>query len=500
MCNGTAVEARNGLTLRDKTSSMKKQILFIINPISGTRHKQSISTDIEAYLDHTRFDYEIKFTEHAGHASEMAREAAQKGIDIVVAVGGDGTVNEVARSLVHSSTALGIIPCGSGNGLARHLQIPQTPRKAIEILNCDTIHCLDYGRINDVPFFCTCGMGFDAFVSQKFAESGKRGLLQYVKNTIGVGLTYKPETYIIEHENGREKVDAFLIACANASQYGNNAFIAPTASMKDGLMDIIIMAPFPTLEGAYVALQMFTKNLLSNSHVKMFKAKEIKIIRSMPGAVHCDGDPLVMGKEIKVELVKQSFNVVVNPEAHSKRKGYLQELSDRLDELVSRVTSGKEEETDRRVAAAVAFDPSDKYHLQRFVEAQQNVYGQALQEVQAGKKLSHWMWFIFPQLVGLGQSQMSKRYGITCREEAEQYLLHPLLGSRLQEISEELLHLDGLRAYDIFGFPDDMKLRSCMTLFSSISEDGNVFERVLNKYFNGQPCQLTLTTIKGRGE
>lgn len=299
---------------------MKKEVLFIINPISGTRHKQSIPEEIERWLDHTLFDHEIKFTTHAGHASELTKEAAENGVDIVVAVGGDGTVNEVARSLVHTSTALGIIPCGSGNGLARHLQIPQTPRGAIEILNQNVIHCLDYGKINGKPFFCTCGMGFDAFVSKKFADSGKRGLLQYAKNTIGVGLTYQSKHYILEYNGQKEELDAFLIACANASQYGNNAYIAPTASMKDGLMDVIVMKPFPTIEGAYVLLQMFTKTLLNNNHVQLSQTKKLHVKRTQPGAVHIDGDPVMMGCDIDVELVPHSFNVVVNPKAHDKKR------------------------------------------------------------------------------------------------------------------------------------------------------------------------------------
>lgn len=485
---------------------MKKRILFIINPISGTRHKQHITADIEECLDHERFTHEIRFTQHAGHAAEMARDAAREGVDIVVAVGGDGTVNEVARSLVHSSTALGIIPCGSGNGLARHLQIPQNPRKAIEIINQDVIHCLDYGRINDVPFFCTCGMGFDAFVSQRFAESGKRGLLQYVKNTIGSGFTYKPVKYIIEHDGQEEHTEAFLIACANASQYGNNAYIAPTASMKDGLMDIVIMSPFPTFEGGIVALQMFTKTLLTNNHVRMFQSQKIRIKRPTPGAVHCDGDPLVMGCELEVELVQRSFNVVVNPEAHSKRGPVLQEIVERVieaknriaevqDEIKTRIHEGQDAVI-RRVTATITPTPTlDTYNLQRFVSAQANTYEQALREIQSGHKESHWMWFIFPQLQGLGRSSTSQFYAISGREEAEQYINHPILGSRLREITEELLHLDGHTAHEIFSSPDDHKLQSCMTLFSAISEEGNIFERVLNKYYNGLPCKRTLAQL-----
>lgn len=319
---------------------MRKQALFIINPISGTSGKQSIPQTIEENIDRELYDYSIAFTEHAGHAAELTTAATERGVDVVVAVGGDGTVNEVARSLIHTDSALGIIPCGSGNGLARHLQIPKNPKKAIQIINQDLIHCLDYGRINGRPFFCTCGMGYDAFVSQKFAESGKRGLLQYVKNAITAGIGYKPQTYVIEDENGTRTLEAFLIACANASQYGNNAFIAPSASMKDGLMDVVIMTPFAKVFGPQVALQMFTKTLKSSAHIDTFKTKHIHITREADGPVHFDGDPVMMGREIDVELVEKSFNVVVNPEAHAPKKNYLQEFGERLEELFSEVTKG----------------------------------------------------------------------------------------------------------------------------------------------------------------
>ena len=154
---------------------MKKKAIFIINLISGTSDKAAIPGLIDQLLDKEKFEYEIAITEYAGHASEIAAKAKDDGVDMVVAVGGDGTVNEVARAIVHSNTALGVIPCGSGNGLARHLQLPINVKKSIEIINAFEVRDLDYGIINGYPFFCTCGMGFDAFVSMKFAESGKRG-------------------------------------------------------------------------------------------------------------------------------------------------------------------------------------------------------------------------------------------------------------------------------------------------------------------------------------
>lgn len=312
----------------------KRHILFIVNPISGVKKKTSVLKQIENGIDATLFTYEIVLTEYAGHAAELAKKAAEEGVDIVVAVGGDGTVNEVARSLVHSNSALGIIPRGSGNGLARHLQIPMDVKKALKIINQASIQCLDYGKINGQPFFCTCGVGFDAFVSLKFAESGKRGPLSYVENTLREGLRYQPDTYTIETENGVTKHKAFLVACANASQYGNNVYIAPNASMSDGLMDIIIMEAFNTIESPQIILQLLNKTIDTNSHVKTIQAKKVRITRSTNGVAHCDGDFFMTGDTIDVELIQKSFNVVVNPQARSTRQSFKQIFMDYFNEWI----------------------------------------------------------------------------------------------------------------------------------------------------------------------
>ena len=291
---------------------MKKKAVFIINLISGTSDKAAIPGLINQYLDKTQFEYEIAVTQYAGHASEIATKAKDDGVDVVVAVGGDGTVNEVARAIVHSNTALGIIPCGSGNGLARHLLLPLNVRKAIDVINRGEVRQLDYGIINDYPFFCTCGMGFDAFVSMKFAEAGKRGPITYVENVLREGLKYKPETYIIEDENGTLRYKAFLISCANASQYGNNAYIAPQASMSDGLMDVIIMEPFDVFEAPQISIEMFSKTLDKNSKIKTFRTRHLHIHRDKPGVIHYDGDPVMTGADIDIELKPKGINIIVN--------------------------------------------------------------------------------------------------------------------------------------------------------------------------------------------
>ena len=292
----------------------KTQITFIVNPISGTHSKDGIEEAIAQTIDPDRFEWHIIKTEYAGHAAKIASECAEEGIDIVAAVGGDGTVNEVARSLIHTKSALAIVPCGSGNGLARHLCLPIDMSKSLEIINKAQIEAFDYGLINDLPFFCTCGMGFDAFISLKFAEAGKRGPITYVENVLKEGLKYKPETYMVSDGTGTHRHKAFLIACANASQYGNNAYIAPGATMKDGEMDVIIMEPFDVLDAPSIAMDLFSKTLTQNSKIKTFRTKELHIHRSEPGAIHYDGDPLMTGTDIDIKMEHLGINIVVNPD------------------------------------------------------------------------------------------------------------------------------------------------------------------------------------------
>ncbi len=288
----------------------KKQVVFIVNPVSGTQNKDTILRLIKELLDTSKYDYMVRKTEYAGHASEIATEASAEGVDIVVAIGGDGTVNEIGRSLIRTDTCMGIIPCGSGNGLARHLHIPMDPKGAIRLLNEGSQKIMDYGVIDGHPFFCTCGVGFDAFISLKFADSGRRGPLGYIENTLHEALNYRPETYEIENSSGTIRHKAFLIACANASQYGNNAYIAPQASLTDGMMDITILEPFTVLDVPQLAFQLFNKTLDQNSRIKAMRDKSIIIRRAKEGVFHFDGDPMMGGKELKVETVHQGLHVI----------------------------------------------------------------------------------------------------------------------------------------------------------------------------------------------
>ncbi|WP_300698232.1 diacylglycerol kinase family protein [Bacteroides sp.] len=311
----------------------KKKISFIINPISGTQSKEQILKWVNEKLDQEKYVHEVIYTERAGHAVEIAATKAQEGVHAVVAIGGDGTINEIARSLVHSKTALGIIPCGSGNGLARHLQIPMEPKKAIDIINEGLIDIIDYGKINNVPFFCTCGVGFDAFVSLQFSKAGKRGPLTYMEKTLIESLNYRPETYELEMDGSTSRYKAFLIACGNASQYGNNAYITPQATLNDGLLDVTILEPFTVLDVPSLSFQLFNKTIDQNSRIKTFRCKTLRIHRATQGVVHFDGDPMIMGENVDVEIIQKGLQVIIPKNAEKDTSNVIQRAQDYINGL-----------------------------------------------------------------------------------------------------------------------------------------------------------------------
>ena len=291
----------------------KMSILFLVNPKSGVSRKRRVPQMVEQYIDHKRYDVTISYTQYAGHAYELAREAVERGVDVVVAVGGDGTVNEVGRALVHTATALGVIPCGSGNGFARHLEIPIGVKKAVEFINNAVVETIDYGKINGHPFFCSCGMGFDALVSSDFAKCGGRGVFNYIKQSLVDWVRYKPETYIVETPSAKEEFKAFVIACGNASQYGNNAYITPFASMCDGLISVSILSPFNTFEMPMMATHLFTHTFDESNHMTTLATPWIRIVREKEGPVHYDGEPGIMEKELFIEMVPRGLKVLAAP-------------------------------------------------------------------------------------------------------------------------------------------------------------------------------------------
>ena len=316
----------------------KTRLLFIANPISGTRSKEPVVASIPMFIDSTRFEWKVAWTDHRGHAAELALEAAKNDVDVCVAIGGDGTVNEVARSLCHTQTALAIVPMGSGNGLARHLQIPMDPDGALRVINDCAIKSLDYG-INDIPFFCTCGMGFDAFISEKFAAAGKRGLGTYIEKALQDGLSYKPETYELTLDGQKEVHTAFLVACGNASQYGNNFQIAPQASMSDGLLDVTIMEPFGMLKAPKIVMQMLRGTLDKNPAIHTYQCRSLHVHRSVPGVIHFDGEPAEAGTDIDIHLVEKGLRVVVNERLDKPQQPVMHIFQDLYDQITGDIKS-----------------------------------------------------------------------------------------------------------------------------------------------------------------
>ncbi|MCH5225647.1 MAG: diacylglycerol kinase family lipid kinase [Muribaculaceae bacterium] len=311
---------------------MTKHALLIINPISGTRSKNGLEAIVAERLGLQGFNLETKTTGKPGDAFNWAREAVEEGVDIVVSAGGDGTVNEIANALAFSSTALGILPFGSGNGLARSVGIPQDPLAALKLIEAGHIITADRGIVNDKPFYCTFGVGFDAAVSEKFAAMKKRGRITYIRSAIREFFNYQSQPYAIVIDGKVITEKALLIAVCNAPQYGNNAYIGPKAKLTDGLLDITVVHadnPFHTL---LMSMDMLTGMLDKNRSIGTFKAAQLTIVRTHEGPVHLDGEPMHMGKHLNILCQKAAVKVFA-PEKQHDFTPFISPLRAVLDDL-----------------------------------------------------------------------------------------------------------------------------------------------------------------------
>lgn len=290
-----------------------KKALAIINPISGTGSKKSLPELLGRAYSNLPYELFLTYTKEAGHGYELARRAASEGYDHVIAVGGDGTVNEVARALSHTDTALGIIPKGSGNGLARAIGLSMSAEKAIATLVSGRRLLIDCCEVEGIPFFCTCGLGFDAAVSKQFAEADTRGPVTYLQTMIKEYTHFVPDTYRVTLGEGEEtlETEAFVLVVANASQYGNNAYIAPEADLSDGLLDLALIRPFSPLEAPIVLGDLMRRRLGGNKYYSTQQTTQVCIERTHPGPVHVDGEPLELGTTIRVSLHPKALQVIV---------------------------------------------------------------------------------------------------------------------------------------------------------------------------------------------
>ena len=287
------------------------QLLIIVNPISGRSSKKSVIREISSHIDMRKYEVTIRFTSYSGHATELATVAVREGVDVVVAVGGDGTVNEVAKALAGSQAVLGIIPCGSGNGLARHLHIPMNVRKAIDIINSCDVETIDTLTVNGMPCFCTAGVGYDAHVSEEYSKAPGRGLVTYVKKAVGEWFSYEPQEYIIKSDDRVIQRRALTITCANANQWGNGFHVAPKASLKDGLIDVTIIHPIKLINAIPMPLQILGYSFDRNPDVECFKTSKLLIKRRNNNAIHIDGEPIITEKDLRIEMRHASLKVII---------------------------------------------------------------------------------------------------------------------------------------------------------------------------------------------
>ncbi|MCX6285310.1 MAG: diacylglycerol kinase family lipid kinase [Bacteroidetes bacterium] len=288
-----------------------KKIIFIVNPISGVGKQKGIEKLVKKHLDASLFDYSVVYTGKPGHATELSRDAVNRGLDAVIVVGGDGTVNETAQGLIGSKTALGIIPTGSGNGLSRHLKIPMNPAKAIRILNNYKITSIDTATLNDNLFVSVAGVGFDARVAKEFAKSGKRGFRKYFNIATTAYATYKPRKYTMVIDGEEITRRALMISFANSSQFGNNTSIDPNAKIDDGFIDVCIVSKVPYWKTLFLAPLLFIKRFDRTSYVEIIQAKDVELVRKKGKSGHLDGDPFVAGKNVHLKIQPLSLKVII---------------------------------------------------------------------------------------------------------------------------------------------------------------------------------------------
>lgn len=288
---------------------MRTKIRFIINPISGVGKKGIIPELIERHLDHDQFDYDIVFTEYRRHAKELAHQSSKENIDIVCAVGGDGSVHEVGTALIGTKTQLAIIPTGSGNGLARHLNIPLSIDKAIQNINEMNTLQMDTVLVNDKPFLNAGGYGFDALIAKKFDEGKKRGFFTYIKLVLREFFKYNPVNVSVDINGEVKNMPVMLCTIANASEFGNGFCVSPKSDVTDGKIELFILKPFRFWSMPLLAFQFFRRKTDRSKFTEIisFEKARIKLTKSI---AHYDGEPFDVRNELNVQVVPKSLHIL----------------------------------------------------------------------------------------------------------------------------------------------------------------------------------------------
>jgi diacylglycerol kinase (ATP) len=296
------------------------KIAFIYNPRSGGNQRDpGLLEAVRTFIAHHGFDATLACTEAPGHATQLAREAVAAGCERVVAIGGDGTLNDVAQALIHTPATLALIPRGSGNGLALHLRLPRRPRAALALLlnPVARVRVIDTGLANGHPFINAMGFGFDADISERFNQLHRRGLPAYLRTGWQAWRGRRTETVAIGENGHEERWPALLVAVANSDQYGNHARIAPGARVDDGQLDLTAIGPVGFLQALPLTLRLFTGGFARSPHVRTARGEHFRLRRAAPGLMHTDGETHATGAEIEVRVQPASLRLLVPPAANS---------------------------------------------------------------------------------------------------------------------------------------------------------------------------------------
>jgi len=286
---------------------------FIVNPVSGrNRHRPQLAGDLRTWLATHEIDGEVLVTEAPGHATALAADAVAQGCERVVAVGGDGTMNEVARALLHTPVVFGLVPCGSGNGLGRQLGIRGSLHRALAILQRGRVIVVDTATAAGHPFVNVMGVGLDAEIARRFNALPSRGLKGYVQTGLRTFFQYRAASYSLSDGTGwQATVPAFVVAIANSPEYGNGAKIAPGAQVDDGKLDLVVVPPVGLAGAAGLAFRLFAGSITRHPRVLHRQAATFTLRRQAPGVIHVDGETREAGTEIEIRVQPQSLRILV---------------------------------------------------------------------------------------------------------------------------------------------------------------------------------------------
>jgi diacylglycerol kinase (ATP) len=286
------------------------RLAFVLNPKSGAGKSTKIYHHLYL-LEHAGKTIEVFEWKKADEIDALLNSVLQWQPDAIIAVGGDGTVNFLGSFLINKNIPLGIIPCGSGNGLARHLGISMNMESAVKKLITAKEIKIDAGKINEHYFFCTAGLGYDALVANRFSLLKKRGLIGYAKESLLSLKHFKPENFRLYFNQTDYEFNAVILTFANAAQFGNNAYIAPRADLMDGKLDLTVIEKISPLRIPILAYKLFKKNIHQDSSVRTFSSNEFRIVRKNDGFLHFDGETARSAQEIIISVIPAALNVLI---------------------------------------------------------------------------------------------------------------------------------------------------------------------------------------------